>query len=614
MSIIFNSTATKYLSRATSLPAADTYSFSLWIYATGSAAGWQTLVGLKISAQCGLECENLALDFFCGGGTSLAMGSLTANQWNFLACSLVRSTSAMVGVRISAGTATTYSGTGAASSGSFTSLRIGYDNDWGQSLHGYVADFKWWTVAKTATELLQEAYILRPADTTNLYYWLPMFPGSGERARDYSGVGGDWTENGTLTDGDGPPISWGAPIWVIPWVTAGVAALNISVSDTSTLSETISAAPLALPGVNGNDTATLSESVTVSMVTEAPLSVSVSDTVTLSESITRALSPLSVSVTDSTTISENTISTLATLAVTVSDTATLSESISVAFGALTAVVSDTVAIGELAIVQPGTLAISVTDAVSTSENVSGILAQALILAASDNVALSESVGVLLVQAGQQYVSVTDDVLLAETITVSVSVIPARTIDVSDSITASETITVSLTAIGAQSVTVADETIIAEFVMVTVTTATASIVDAVVLSESIAVSLVAAGTLQLSVVDSAILSDAPALALGALAINVVDSMATTETIALYQPAGSILYVSVEESMTLGEAVTSAPLGLGNVTIIDTITVADIVMMTVGAFTKGDWTITLAATANWTLSTRTRHFFTLEDSTR
>jgi hypothetical protein len=74
---------------------------------------------------------------------------------------------------------------------------------------GRVAAIKAWSTSLTLAEVLQERLIIRPARLANLYAYWPVLPGSGERTRDYSGAGRGWTEGGTLTDEDGPPISWG---------------------------------------------------------------------------------------------------------------------------------------------------------------------------------------------------------------------------------------------------------------------------------------------------------------------------------------------------------------------------------------------------------------------
>ncbi len=81
---------------------------------------------------------------------------------------------------------------------------------------------KAWSVALTLEELQREQYMIRPSRTANLYGAWPVFPGSGERTRDYSGFGRNWTEGGTLTDEDPAAISWGAEAELV--LAAGAAA------------------------------------------------------------------------------------------------------------------------------------------------------------------------------------------------------------------------------------------------------------------------------------------------------------------------------------------------------------------------------------------------------
>jgi hypothetical protein len=80
----------------------------------------------------------------------------------------------------------------------------------GERLDGRCYALKAWSSDLTASEVLQEMNTIRPRRTANLYGWWPTLPGSGERARDYSGNGHDFTESGTLTDEDPPPVSWGS--------------------------------------------------------------------------------------------------------------------------------------------------------------------------------------------------------------------------------------------------------------------------------------------------------------------------------------------------------------------------------------------------------------------
>lgn len=87
-----------------------------------------------------------------------------------------------------------------------------------------------WTETRSLAELQAQQFSLRfPLFFTNLAGYWPMFSGSGERARDYSGLGRDWTEGGTLTDEDAGPFYY--PVW--PYgghVTAPASGQSISPS------------------------------------------------------------------------------------------------------------------------------------------------------------------------------------------------------------------------------------------------------------------------------------------------------------------------------------------------------------------------------------------------
>jgi len=89
-------------------------------------------------------------------------------------------------------------------------LDIGNTNAASAYFNGRVFAIKAWNVALTAAEIQEEMRTIRPVRLANLWGWWPGRPGSGERAKDYSGNGRSLTEGGTLTDEDAGPISWGA--------------------------------------------------------------------------------------------------------------------------------------------------------------------------------------------------------------------------------------------------------------------------------------------------------------------------------------------------------------------------------------------------------------------
>ena len=73
---------------------------------------------------------------------------------------------------------------------------------------GRIAYARFYDTNLTLAQLVQEQYVIRQQWGPAWGFW-PIFPGSTERARDYSGNGRNWTEGGTLTDEAEPPISWG---------------------------------------------------------------------------------------------------------------------------------------------------------------------------------------------------------------------------------------------------------------------------------------------------------------------------------------------------------------------------------------------------------------------
>lgn len=94
-----------------------------------------------------------------------------------------------------------------------------------------VAYLKCWTTNLSADQIVAEQYAVRPLEMGSLHAWWPTFPGSAVRAEDRSGNGRAFTENGTLTDEQEPPVSFGSLPWIAPWAAAaGGTTYNQSVS------------------------------------------------------------------------------------------------------------------------------------------------------------------------------------------------------------------------------------------------------------------------------------------------------------------------------------------------------------------------------------------------
>ena len=111
----------------------------------------------------------------------------------------------------------------------FTQFLIGnYDTDTGSGVDADFAAIKYWDAALTDAELMLEAYSLRPRRTADLNRWSPGFHSVlADAIKDYSGNGRDWSQYGTPAVADGPPVGWGAPIWIPQYaVASGIPVLS----------------------------------------------------------------------------------------------------------------------------------------------------------------------------------------------------------------------------------------------------------------------------------------------------------------------------------------------------------------------------------------------------
>jgi hypothetical protein len=84
------------------------------------------------------------------------------------------------------------------------------NNVYSENMKGRLAAFKGWNVALTAEEIQNEMRVARPRKLQNLIWWLPVMDAAtlANRLKDLSGNGNDMSENGTVTLGEGPALSW----------------------------------------------------------------------------------------------------------------------------------------------------------------------------------------------------------------------------------------------------------------------------------------------------------------------------------------------------------------------------------------------------------------------
>lgn len=178
-------------------PAADMQPFSI-------AVGGSNLDQLRTgSAATSWSVRSLV------GGTAVASGTATVSYATWQHLAMVRTDASNLylykdGVQSTAST----QAVGARSAA--IQLDIGNGRAGTTPLNGRVYAIKAWTVALSTAEILQEMRSVRPVRLANLWGWWPARPGATERLKDYSGNGRSFTEVGTLTDEDPPPISWGA--------------------------------------------------------------------------------------------------------------------------------------------------------------------------------------------------------------------------------------------------------------------------------------------------------------------------------------------------------------------------------------------------------------------
>ena len=219
MAILYDASG-DYLQRtATVIDYNSAYTVCLWAYVTSTSLGtYPAFFSVNINSGDGTSgydvlatTENgdyLSVGSQAGETTDAGGTQFTHGTWVHVA--MVRpDTSNLLGylngtLRITGST----SGTGGrAASGSMV---VGHFHTTYSQLGGRTFALKMWQEALSAAQIAQEMQTILPRHFSSLWGWWPMLPGSGERVKDYSGSGRDWTENGTLSDADHPPMSWGA--------------------------------------------------------------------------------------------------------------------------------------------------------------------------------------------------------------------------------------------------------------------------------------------------------------------------------------------------------------------------------------------------------------------
>lgn len=212
MAVRFDASTDRLLRTSDLLDYNGVYTWMAWIYLVSDLNASSTFWVLSDNSANNRDYlfttgtgTTLRLNVVIGGGATNVDGTdISAGVWYHLA--LVRESATAVKVYLNGvlDITNTRDITGRASAtrmehGAFSSSNTNRSDS-------RVAAIKAWSTNLSQVEILNEMRVIKPCKTTNLYGYWPTLNGSEERVRDYSGNGRDWTEGGTLTDEDSPPI------------------------------------------------------------------------------------------------------------------------------------------------------------------------------------------------------------------------------------------------------------------------------------------------------------------------------------------------------------------------------------------------------------------------
>lgn len=226
MAIRFDASADRLLRTSDLLDYNAAYTWMAWARIATDTNAYVAILTLNRGDDTAYETvglnsdgTTLALQWYDGtnwgepGGTNL-----TAGTWYHIA--IVRTTTSQAYIYLNGVQDISFS-TSIASRAAANRMEIGakYTGNY-DPLNGNIFAVKAWSAGLTIDEVNLERLAIRPIRTNNLYGFWPCLPGATERDNDYSGNGRDWTQGGTLTDEDPPPVSWGGQIWALPFVAA----------------------------------------------------------------------------------------------------------------------------------------------------------------------------------------------------------------------------------------------------------------------------------------------------------------------------------------------------------------------------------------------------------
>lgn len=227
MAVRFDLAADRLLRTTDLLDYNAAYTWMAWLYISVDANVQVQAIGLNTNTNTSVD--SIGFDATgtlirlrvqnAGVGSNQTGSNLTAGTWYHVA--MVRESTTSLKLYVNGVLDITHTqsvvGRGAA-----TRMEIGANASTdAQPFNGRVYAIKAWSTTLDVAAVANEIYTVLPRQRTNLYGFWPCFLGASERLLDYSGNGRNWTESGTLTDEDAPPVSWGARSSFRIFVTTG---------------------------------------------------------------------------------------------------------------------------------------------------------------------------------------------------------------------------------------------------------------------------------------------------------------------------------------------------------------------------------------------------------
>ena len=242
MAVRLNGNAANYLTRSSSvINPNNNYSYCFWGYLISDQNNYSVFVSLGESGGnnhdgIATDADGTTLRMFVNtiGGNGVNGSALTVGVWYHIG--VVRSSATSCVVYLNGVLDITH--TNDVTSRSWTALvnRVGVQSNDTFPLNGRVAALKMWDTNLTEAEIQQEMRQFLPFRTNNLHTWTPFTDTStGTDFLDYSGNARNWTEAGSVTSEDGPPIPWrqGRKKYFIPLDGAAVPSIDLVFTEDS---------------------------------------------------------------------------------------------------------------------------------------------------------------------------------------------------------------------------------------------------------------------------------------------------------------------------------------------------------------------------------------------